>query len=103
MTLRRDSRDGSRGGGDAGQGPGGIDSLEKRKQRKKEKPREPHIRCPLCKWQPEKSSRWACDCDHVWNTFDTAALCPGCGKQWRDTICLACHEWSRHRDWYGEE
>lgn len=100
-TLLRDSRRDSGGPGDADRGPGGIESLEKRRQRKKGKPRDPRIRCPLCKWQPRKSSRWACDCGHAWNTFDTAGLCPGCGKQWLDTICLACHGWSKHRDWYG--
>ena len=85
---------------DRGGSPGGADALEKRRQRKKGKPKEPRIRCPLCKWQPQKSSRWACHCGHAWNTFDTAALCPGCGWQWEETVCLRCHEWSWHRDWY---
>lgn len=58
------------------------------------------IRCPKCAWRPRPSSRWQCRCLHVWNTFDTAGLCPACGFQWEDTACLACHRWSKHRDWY---
>ena len=60
------------------------------------------IRCPRCAWQPGKHSRWFCDpgCLHQWNTFDTAGVCPRCAKQWDDTACLSCHQWSRHGDWY---
>ena len=72
------------------------------------------IRCPLCQWQPDSSSRWACsDCGHpeyfynacgmVWNTFATGGRCPGCGHQWRWTSCLNCWEWSLHEDWYTKE
>jgi hypothetical protein len=58
------------------------------------------IRCPKCAWQPRKSDRWGCRCGCEWNTFDTAARCPQCGKQWQHTICLRCHAWSLHVDWY---
>src|ERR1041385_5664745 len=69
------------------------------------------IRCPLCKWQPKESSRWYCgDCDYpeyffegcgtAWNSFKTRGLCPGCGHQWRWTVCLSCYGWSKHNDWY---
>ena len=73
-----------------------------------------HIRCPLCKWRPNASSRWYCgDCDYpeyffegcgtAWNTFTTRGLCPGCGHQWRWTICLSCQRWSRHEEWYENQ
>jgi hypothetical protein len=58
------------------------------------------IRCPKCAWRPRKSDRWACGCGCEWNTFDTAARCPQCGKQWHHTRCLHCYEWSPHVDWY---
>jgi hypothetical protein len=69
------------------------------------------IRCPLCKWQPQASSRWYCastgfpefylnGCGTTWNTFDTRGKCPGCGHQWRWTTCLSCHRASLHEDWY---
>jgi len=69
------------------------------------------IRCPLCKWQPSPSSRWAClwietpepffeSCGTSWNTFATHGRCPGCQHQWKWTSCLSCSEWSLHDDWY---
>jgi hypothetical protein len=72
------------------------------------------IRCPLCGWQPDASSRWSCEpadspepffrgCGTVWNTFVTRGLCPGCSHQWRWTSCLRCHGWSLHEDWYDTE
>lgn len=61
------------------------------------------IRCPRCGWEPGREDLWSCVCGHAWNTFDTAGLCPGCGRQWTDTQCLRCHEWSPHREWYVEE
>jgi hypothetical protein len=72
------------------------------------------IRCPLCQWQPQASSRWYCTnyqypeyffngCGTVWNTFTTYGLCPGCGHQWRWTTCLRCHRWSLHEAWYVTE
>jgi hypothetical protein len=42
-------------------------------------------------------------CGTVWNTFETRAVCPGCGKQWRETCCLGCLRWSLHEDWYHDE
>lgn len=72
------------------------------------------IRCPLCQWQPTASSRWYCasnsypenfsgGCGTAWNTFTTRGLCPGCGHQWRWTVCPRCQRWSRHEAWYGDE
>ena len=72
------------------------------------------IRCPLCRWQPNASSRWQCldspypefffgGCGTVWNTFETRGGCPGCQHQWRWTSCLACEDWSLHEDWYAQE
>ncbi len=69
------------------------------------------IRCPLCQWQPQKSSRWCCadapfpenfygGCDTHWNTFETRGKCPGCQHQWRYTTCLSCHQNSLHEKWY---
>lgn len=71
------------------------------------------IRCPHCRWSPERRSRWYClpcgapeffrdGCGHGWNTFDTRGRCPGCDYQWRHTSCLSCSRWARHEDWYAE-
>lgn len=63
------------------------------------------IRCPKCDWQPAREDQWSCapGCGHVWNTFDTRGVCPGCDKQWVQTMCLRCDVWSAHDDWYEEE
>ncbi len=63
------------------------------------------IFCPLCAWRPQPSSRWLWrpGCLTSWNTFDTHAPCPGCGKQWRETWCPQCHLPSPHDDWYHED
>jgi hypothetical protein len=61
------------------------------------------IRCPRCAWEPRREDRWMCTCLHVWNTFDTRGVCPGCGQEWRETQCLRCKAWSRHHDWYAKE
>ena len=61
------------------------------------------IRCPRCAWQPSRNDRWMCICLHVWNTFDTRGLCPGCGRQWTETQCLRCAQWSPHDEWYEDE
>ena len=63
-------------------------------------PSGPFIRCPLCGWQPKKQDRWMCLCHHVWNTFDTGGVCPGCLYQWTVTACLHCHKYSPHSSWY---
>jgi hypothetical protein len=61
------------------------------------------IRCPECDWKPSVESRWGCKCGHVWNTFLTGGLCPGCGFQWTETGCLACGKVSPHAEWYVRE
>jgi hypothetical protein len=63
------------------------------------------IYCPKCEWRPEPHHKWVCDvnCRTMWNTFETHGRCPGCGKQWRVTQCLACCAFSPHDDWYHEE
>ena len=63
------------------------------------------IRCPRCRWQPGRQDRWYCEpgCLHHWNTFETGGICPRCGKEWEETACLRCGEWSRHADWYEKQ
>lgn len=63
------------------------------------------IRCPKCNWQPDGLPHWQCTCGTVWDSFETAARCPGCGKVWEDTQCVSpqyggCTQWSPHLDWY---
>ncbi len=64
--------------------------------------KEVKIFCPKCRWVPKPSDRWMCICHCVWNTFDTCGVCPQCGKNWEETQCLTCFQWSRHEAWYHE-
>lgn len=61
---------------------------------------EGRIRCPKCSWRPSRHDRWQCSCLHAWNTFDTRGRCAACRKQWLDTQCRRCAEWSPHESWY---
>jgi len=62
------------------------------------------IACPKCGWEPDGHPYWQCTCGCVWNTFDTAAKCPDCGKQWTHTACIpfagGCRAMPPHVDWY---
>lgn len=58
--------------------------------------------CPKCYWVPSIDSRWMCECQHSWNTFETRGQCPNCKKTWTHTQCRSCNQWSLHGDWYKE-
>ena len=70
------------------------------------------VRCPCCSWRPSSHDLWSCvsetggpeppfrSCGTSWNTFATHGQCPGCSHQWEWTLCLRCHQWSRHVEWY---
>jgi hypothetical protein len=77
-----------------------IEDLEQLVQRPSRRKKGPEIRCPKCSWQPQRSDQWACTCLFAWNTFETGGRCPACQRQWHDTQCLECFEWSAHLDWY---
>ena len=96
--------------------PQADDLIEKAIEKEKADDLFGRIRCPLCRWQPQKTSLWWCadtdypeyfyqGCFAAFNTFSTGGKCPGCGHQWRWTSCLRCACWSRHEDWYenGDE
>ena len=89
------------------------DKLETILQQDDEESRFNRIRCPLCRWRPDSSSRWMCGgsgppeyfkgCGTYWNTFDTHGQCPGCKHQWHWTACLWCRNYSLHEAWYTNE
>jgi hypothetical protein len=62
------------------------------------------IYCPRCHWEPDGEAHWACVCGCVWNTFDTAGVCPQCRHRWHVTGCPTdpggCGAYSPHEDWY---
>lgn len=57
-------------------------------------------KCPKCGWVAHCDSKWTCDCGHQWNTFETHGQCPECKKNWAETQCQQCNEWSDHNQWY---
>lgn len=64
-----------------------------------------YVSCPKCDWEPSKEDIWQCDiCRTKWNTFETHAKCPGCGKVFIDTQCMrskgGCGQMTPHADWY---
>jgi hypothetical protein len=58
------------------------------------------IYCPKCSWHPDGQPYWQCSCGHTWDTFSTAGRCPACKYVWQDTMCITCHKWTPHLDWY---
>ena len=62
------------------------------------------IYCPNCHWEPDGGKHWQCSCGCVWDTFETAAVCPQCRRRWRMTVCPptpgGCDVPSPHIDWY---
>ena len=68
---------------------------------------EEKIACPKCDCEPDGRPYWMCDsCFTAWNTFETAARCPSCSKQFKETQCIpgasGCGQISPHIDWYRD-
>jgi Zn-dependent protease len=54
-------------------------------------PRRPGFACPSCKQPPPFGAFWRCDeCKQAFDTFETGAVCPRCGTQFRVTRCIDC-------------
>jgi hypothetical protein len=64
-------------------------------------PRRDGFVCPACKRTPVIGPFWRCDnCLKAFDTFESGAICPHCGKQFPTTRCVDCgsahpiNEWS---------
>ena len=54
-------------------------------------PRHDEFACPKCKAAPPIGYFWKCDqCRARFDTFQTQASCPHCGKQFMTTMCIEC-------------
>jgi len=54
-------------------------------------PRHRELHCPSCGQSPPCADLWACDaCGRKFDTFETGACCPGCGKRFGWTSCPLC-------------
>jgi Zn-dependent protease len=56
--------------------------------------------CPGCRTAPPVGAKWKCGhCGQPFDTFQTRAVCPGCGTQNATTMCLHCKEQHPMNDW----
>jgi Zn-dependent protease len=54
-------------------------------------PRRDGFICPECKTAPPVGELWRCgQCGQAFDTFQTGAVCPGCGMRYPATKCLDC-------------
>ncbi len=63
-------------------------------------PRRNGFACPSCGSKPLLGPRWKCsDCGGFFDTFETGSICPHCGVQHPDTMCVDCHTLSPMSHW----
>jgi Zn-dependent protease len=63
-------------------------------------PRRPGYACPVCHQPAVMGAVWRCaKCLAVFDTFETRAVCPGCGTQFPVTRCLDCGAASPLDNW----
>jgi Zn-dependent protease len=63
-------------------------------------PRRHGFACPACKSAPPVGELWKCgQCSRAFDTFQTQAVCPGCGRQYPVTKCLDCGQAHPMSEW----
>jgi len=63
-------------------------------------PRRDGFACPACKSAPPVGELWKCgQCGRAFDTFQTHAVCPGCGMQYPVTKCLECGQAHPMTEW----
>ncbi len=63
-------------------------------------PRHLDVVCPGCAAHPVMGPYWRCtECDSRFDTFEYAAMCPGCGFEAPDTQCPECRRRFPWRSW----
>ena len=64
-------------------------------------PRHTEFACPLCKISPQQGAFWVCGhCRTAFDTFQTLAMCPGCGARFSQTRCVNCGGESPLSEWF---
>ncbi|MFX1450489.1 MAG: hypothetical protein ACFFCM_06590 [Promethearchaeota archaeon] len=67
---------------------------------------ERKAKCPHCLQPPPVGSFWMCSdfesfgCGHTFDTFETNATCPFCGRKFPLTQCINCGQWNPIEDYY---
>jgi Zn-dependent protease len=63
-------------------------------------PRRAGVSCPSCGAAPPVGAFWTCGrCHTRFDTFETAATCPGCGSTFAETRCVDCGHPSPPGEW----
>lgn len=66
-------------------------------------PRHTGHACPECGAAPPVGEYWLCGkCRSRFDTFAEGGACPGCGGQFNETQCPACHARNPLADWLNE-
>jgi Zn-dependent protease len=69
-----------------------------------ELPRRAGFACPVCHQGPPIGAFWICHkCGRRFDTFETQAVCPGCGEAFAVTRCLDCGQARPIGQWRGIE
>jgi Zn-dependent protease len=63
-------------------------------------PRRDGFICPECKTAPAVGDLWKCgQCGRAFDTFQTQAVCPGCGLRYPTTKCIDCGRAHPMNEW----
>ena len=63
-------------------------------------PRRNGFACPSCGSKPLLGARWKCsNCGGIFDTFETGSVCPHCGVQHANTLCVDCRTFSPMSEW----
>ena len=63
-------------------------------------PRRPGFACPSCRVAPLVGEYWRCQqCQQVYDTFATGAVCPQCGGRSAQTTCVDCRKSAPISEW----
>jgi Zn-dependent protease len=68
--------------------------------RQEKLPRREGFACPNCGAKPPLGPHWRCaQCQKTFDTFESGAVCPWCGAQFPNTVCMDCQQARPMRDW----
>jgi hypothetical protein len=63
-------------------------------------PRRQGFACPSCRTAPPLGPKWKCgQCEQIFDTFETRAVCPNCAAQYPLTMCGYCGKQSPMSEW----
>jgi Zn-dependent protease len=63
-------------------------------------PRRAGFACPSCRTAPPLGAYWNCGrCGQPFDTFETRGVCPHCGAQYANAMCLDCQELRPMNEW----